>query len=140
MIFFIFWKTIPGLYEKYPGIYKATTAIVTGKLSFNFWFFEVFLGLTVPFILLLNGSTRTPFGVMLAGLLTTIGIFFMRYDMVIAGQIVPMRGISGTGSADLLHYIPSLAEMGIVIGSVSACLLAYIMIEKKFDLSTVGHQ
>jgi Ni/Fe-hydrogenase subunit HybB-like protein len=140
LIFFVIWKIIPGLYEKYPGIYEATMATLTGKLSFNFWFFEAFLGLVVPFIILLNHSTRTPFGVMLAGLFTTIGVFFMRYDMVIAGQIVPMRDSSGGGATGLLHYIPSVAEMGIVIGSVCACLFVYIFIEKKFDLSPVGHQ
>jgi Ni/Fe-hydrogenase subunit HybB-like protein len=139
LIFFVIWKTIPGLYEKYPGIYEATLATLSGKLSVNFWFFEAFLGLVVPFIVLLNPSTRTPFGVMLAGLLTTIGIFFMRYDMVIAGQIVPMRDSSGTGRIGLLHYIPSVAEMGIVIGSVCACLLVYILIEKKFNLSSAKH-
>jgi len=139
LIFFVIWKTIPGLYEKYPGIYEATMAALSGRLSVNFWFFEAFLGLVVPFILLLNRSTRTPFGVMLAGLLTTIGVFFMRYDMVIAGQIVPMRDSSGSGPTGLLHYIPSVAEIGIVIGSVCACLFVYILIEKKFNLSSAKH-
>jgi Ni/Fe-hydrogenase subunit HybB-like protein len=140
LIFFVIWKTIPGIYERYPGIYEATIATITGKLSLNFWFFEVFLGLAVPFIILLNRATRTPFGVMLAGLFTTIGLFFMRYDMVVAGQIHPMRNSYGAGSTVLLHYTPSLAEMGIVIGSVSVCLFVYILIEKKFDLSSTGHQ
>jgi Ni/Fe-hydrogenase subunit HybB-like protein len=140
LIFFVVWRTIPGLYAKYPGIYLATMAAITGHLSLNFWFFEALLGLIVPFVLLVNSSTRTPFGVMLAGLLTTIGVFFMRYDMVIAGQIVPMRNSSGENATVLLHYIPSVAEMGIVLGAVCACLFCYILIERNFNLNPGEHQ
>ena len=140
LIFFVVWRTIPGLYAKYPGIYEATMAAITGHLSVNFWFFEALLGLVVPFVLLVNRSTRTPFGVMLAGLLTTIGIFFMRYDMVVAGQIVPMRNSSGGDATVLLHYIPSVAEMGIVLGAICACLFCYILIERNFNLNPGEHQ
>ena len=138
LIFFVVWRTIPGLYAKYPGIYEATMAAITGNLSVNFWFFEVLLDLVLPFVLLVNHSTRTPFGVMLAGLLTTIGVFFMRYDMVIAGQIVPMRKISGENGTTLLHYTPSIAEMGIVLGAFCACLFCYILIERKINLNPGG--
>ena len=113
-------------------------AAITGNLSVNFWFFEVLLDLVLPFVLLVNHSTRTPFGVMLAGLLTTIGVFFMRYDMVIAGQIVPMRKISGENGTTLLHYTPSIAEMGIVLGAFCACLFCYILIERKINLNPGG--
>jgi molybdopterin-containing oxidoreductase family membrane subunit len=140
LIFFVVWRTIPGLYAKHTGIYEATTATVSGNLSTNFWFFKVLIGLAIPFFLLVNRSTRTPFGVMSAGLLTTVGIFFMRYDMVIAGQIVPMRPLHQNAATDILHYIPSAAEMGIVIGSVCACLFFYVLIERRFDLNPIEHK
>jgi Ni/Fe-hydrogenase subunit HybB-like protein len=60
--------------------------------------------------------------------------------MVVAGQIVPMRISDGGGATGLLHYVPSVAEMGIVIGSVSFCLFVYILIEKNFDLSPIGRK
>jgi molybdopterin-containing oxidoreductase family membrane subunit len=136
LIFFVIWKIIPGLYGKPPGKYEATMAILTGPLAFNFWFFEVLIGLAIPFVILLNPKTRTAFGVMIAGLLSTTGIFFMRYDLVIAGQMVPMREDLREGAAKLLHYFPSAAEMTIVFGSLCLCLLLYIVAEHRLNL---GH-
>jgi molybdopterin-containing oxidoreductase family membrane subunit len=135
LIFFVIWKILPGLYGRPPGKYEATMAMLNGTFAVNFWVFEVLIGMAIPFALLLNPRTRTSFGVMLAGLLSTLGIFFMRYDLVIAGQIVPMRPSFAEGAESLLHYTPSLAEMAIVIGALCACLLLYILAEMKFNLS-----
>ncbi len=135
LIFFVIWKVIPGLYGKPPGKYEATMAVLTGPLSLNFWLFEVLIGLTIPFLLLLNKKTRTPFGVMIAGLLSTIGIFFMRYDLVIAGQMVPMRIDEGESAIKLLTYFPSIAEIAIVIGAMCLCLLMYVIAERNLDMN-----
>lgn len=134
LIFFVIWKIIPGLYGRPPGKYEATMALLTGPLAVNFWFFEVLIGLAIPFIILLNRKTRTTFGVMMAGLLSTIGIFFMRYDLVIAGQLVPMRADESENAANLLHYVPSTAEITIVIGALCLCILLYVLGERMFDL------
>jgi len=135
LVFFVVWKIIPGLYGTPPGKYEATMAVLNGPLAFNFWFFEVLLGLAIPVLLLLNRKTRTPGGVMAAGLSATIGIFFMRYDLVIAGQLVSMR----EGTADLVNgllgYTPSMTEVAIVIGAISACLLIYTLAEKMLPLA-----
>ncbi|ALC15386.1 Ni/Fe-hydrogenase 2 integral membrane subunit HybB [Desulfuromonas soudanensis] len=139
LIFFVIWKIIPGLYGQPPGKYEATMATLTGPLAFNFWFFEVLIGLLIPVTILLNRATRTPFGVMVAGLLSTVGIFFMRYDLVIAGQLVPMReGVDGLVNG-LLTYTPSITELGIVIGAMAFCLLLYSIAEKFLSLGEQKH-
>ncbi|RME33194.1 MAG: polysulfide reductase [Deltaproteobacteria bacterium] len=135
LVFFVIWKIIPGLYGTPPGKYEATMALINGPLSFNFWFFEVLLGLAIPVLLLLNRKTRTPRGVMAAGLSATIGIFFMRYDLVIAGQLVTMREGTANLVNGLLSYSPSLTEVAIVIGAISACLLLYTLAEKMLPLA-----
>ena len=134
LIFFVIWKIIPGLYGKPPGKFEATMAVLTGPLALNFWLFEVLIGLAIPFAILLNPKTRTTFGVMMAGLLSTIGIFFMRYDLVIAGQLVPMRTNNGENASTLLHYVPSLAEITIVVGAICLCVLLYVIAERKLNL------
>ncbi|MDX9708025.1 MAG: NrfD/PsrC family molybdoenzyme membrane anchor subunit [Trichloromonas sp.] len=100
LLFFVIWKIIPGLYGQPPEKYETTMAWITGPLAFNFWFFELGLGILIPLIIVANRRTRTVFGVMIAGLLSTIGIFFMRYDLVIAGQMVSMRpeAVEGGGT------------------------------------------
>lgn len=134
LIFFVIWKVLPGLYGKPPGKYEATMAVITGPLSMNFWLFEVVVGMIIPFIILLNRKSRTPFGVMLAGLLSTFGIFFMRYDLVVAGQLVPMRIDAGENAAVLLQYVPAPAEIAIVAGAMCLCLLLYILAERTLNL------
>ncbi len=139
LMFFIIWKIIPGVYGQPPEKYEATMALVSGPLAFNFWFFEVLVGMVIPFLLLVNRRTLTPFGVTVAGLLCTAGIFFMRYDLVIAGQIVPMRESAGEGPVRLLQYFPSLAEMAIVAAAVAFCLFLYTLAEKFLPMEG-GHR
>lgn len=139
LVFFVIWKIIPGLYGHPPEKYEATMAVLTGPLAFNFWFFEVLLGLTVPALLLLNKRTRTPGGVMAAGLSATIGIFFMRYDLVIAGQLVSMREGTADLSNGLLSYSPSMTEISIVVGAISTCLLLYTLAERLLPLAPDKH-
>lgn len=139
LMFFIVWKLIPGLYGKPPEKYEATMALLTGPLAFNFWFFEVLIGMLIPFLILINRRTLTPLGVTVAGLLCTVGIFFMRYDLVIAGQIVPMREGAAEGPAHLLQYFPSFAEMAIVAGAIAFCLFLYTLAEKFLPMEG-GHR
>jgi Ni/Fe-hydrogenase subunit HybB-like protein len=139
LIFFIIWKIIPGLYGRPPEKYEATMAVLTGPMAFNFWFFEVLIGMIAPVLILLNKRCVTPFGVMVAGALCTVGIFFMRYDLVVAGQIVPMReGTDGIING-LVSYTPSWAEYGIVLGALATCMFLYTLAEKIFDLEMKEH-
>ena len=139
LLFFVIWKIIPGLYGHPPDKFEATMAMITGPLAFNFWFFEVLIGMLIPIVLLLNKKTRTPGGVMAAGLFATCGIFFMRYDLVIAGQLVSMR----QGTADLvnglLQYTPSITELAIVAGAICGCLMMYTLAEKYLPLDSEEH-
>lgn len=139
LIFFTTWKFITGIYGQPPEKYETTMALLTGPLAVNFWFFEVLLGMLIPFVILINKRTRTVFGVAMAGLSTLIGIFFMRYDLIIAGQLMPMREDLGEAGHGLLHYVPSLTEMSIVVGALCLCLLLYSLAEKIFDLEG-GHR
>ena len=138
-MFFIVWKLIPGLYGQPPEKYEATMALIAGPLAFNFWFFEVLIGMLIPFLLLINRRTLTPFGVTMAGLFCTVGIFFMRYDLIIAGQIVPMRESASEGPFRLLQYFPSLAEMAIVAAAIAFCLFLYTLAEKFLPMEG-GHR
>jgi molybdopterin-containing oxidoreductase family membrane subunit len=120
LFFFVVWKIIPGLYGQPPGKFEATMAIISGPFAFNFWFFEVLLGLVIPLCILFPKRTRTPYGVMMAGLSSTIGIFFMRYDLVIGGQLVSMREGTANLIGGLLQYYPSASEIAITIGAIGA--------------------
>ena len=139
LVFFVVWKIIPGIYGHPPGKYEATMAIINGPFAFNFWFFEVLMGLVIPLCILFPKTTRTPTGVMFAGLSSTIGIFFMRYDLVIVGQLVSMREETANLVNGLLQYTPSITEIAITVGAICTCLFLYTLAERLLPLDPEEH-
>lgn len=139
LIFSVFWNVIVGLYGKQPGHYEPVLALVSGPLSVNFWLGEVIVGLVVPLVLLLR-KNRTPFTTMLASLMALIGMFVMRYDMTIAGQVYPMRqGAKGLTNG-IFSYTPSISEVLIVVGCIAFSALVYTLVEKFMSLDLESEQ
>lgn len=64
--------------------------LLFGKFSLLFVVVENLLGKVVPFILLVVPRFRTLTTVIVASILVVIGIFFMRYVVVAAGEFVPL--------------------------------------------------
>jgi formate-dependent nitrite reductase membrane component NrfD len=64
--------------------------ILFGKFSFLFLLVENFLGKIVPLFLLLIPRFRTLTTVIIASILVIIGIFFMRYVVVLGGEFIPL--------------------------------------------------
>lgn len=139
LIFSVFWNIIVGLYGKQPGHYEPVMALLTGKLSVNFWIGEIIIGLVVPLVLLMRHN-RTPFSTMMASLMALIGMFFMRYDMTIAGQLYPLRLQNRPLPEGLFSYTPSTTEVLIVIGCLAFSAFAYTLVEKLFKLDVNGKE
>ena len=68
----------------------AAHLIIFGKFSFLFIVVENFLGKIVPLLLLLVPKFRTLATVILASVLVIIGIFVMRYVVVLGGEFIPL--------------------------------------------------
>ena len=68
----------------------AAHLILFGKFSFLFLFVENFLGKIVPLFLILIPRFRTLTTVIIASILVIIGIFFMRYVVVLGGEFIPL--------------------------------------------------
>lgn len=140
LAFFELSKILVGVYGQYPGKYEATKVLLTGPLAFNFWMFEIIIGITVPIVLVMMTKGKSLLMNMLAGVSAVVGMFFMRYDMVIAGQLKPMRYDSEVvGASGLLSYAPTMTEVGIVLGGIGLCLLMYIAANMVFNLDADEH-
>ncbi len=133
MLFFEIWKTISGLSGHIPMEYNAVAALVSGPLSFNFWFFEIFIGYFLPFVLLFATKFASPKVIFAASIFIVIGIFFNKYDIVISGQIVPVLSVY-YHHVSYIKYFPSLSELSIFIGSLGIMSLIYFLGEKLFYL------
>lgn len=120
VLIFTIVQVITGLWTNNPDV----ASVMWYKLGTP-WFHVMFwLGLVVPFVMLLNPGIRVQPGMQsLAALLVIIGLFIGRMEFVVGGQQVPV--FKGTWYPDLLTYTPSLTEWGVVILAAGIGLLIY---------------
>jgi molybdopterin-containing oxidoreductase family membrane subunit len=133
IVFFTSWKMITGITGNPPGKYEAIMSLVNGPYALNFWGGEVLLGMVIPFVVIMLVRGRNMHALFFASLAGMVGIFFMRYDLVIVGQLIPhYHGMGLVDYAEFLSYSPSLHENLVVIGGIAFCLMLFLMGEKLF--------
>ena len=133
------WKFIADLYGGHGGEAVIASARLTGPLFFSFWFFEVFLGIVVPLALLLGPRRERPGTIAVAALLPMIAAFVMRYNFVVAGQMLSLKPVVGHlgeiirygppfkgNPAGFLSYTPSIVEALIVAGALAAAIVIFV--------------
>jgi Ni/Fe-hydrogenase subunit HybB-like protein len=136
ILFFTFWKFVAG-YAADEGEQAALNALVSGPYAFNFWALEIGCGMIIPLILFIVSKGRNLGLIATASGLMLFGIFFMRYDLVVVGQIVPVFFDLGvTDYPGLLNYMPSVHEILIVLGSIALVVFTFLIGERIFD----GHK
>jgi len=132
LMFFVTWKIITG-FAGGEGKVLAIREWLFGRYAINFWFFEVFLGLVAPFFLLLVSRFRNLNQMFVASLLAFIGIFFMRVDLVVIGQIIShFFEYKVTDFPVILTYKPTLHEIMLIIGACAFCVFSFLIGEKVF--------
>lgn len=133
IMFFTSWKMISGIAGHPPGKYEAIQALLSGPYAAPFWIGEVMLGLVIPFVIILAVRARNMGALFIAALSGVIGIFFMRYDLVIVGMLVPhFHEMSIVGQPHLYKYVPSLHEIMITLGGFGLCALLFLTGERVF--------
>ena len=136
IMFFTAWKIITGFVAA-PGKVEAIKAMLSGPYSFNFWVFEVSLGMVIPFILLIWSKGKNINMMFTASSLMIIGIFIMRYDLVVVGQIVPSYHELGVNEyPSILTYRPSFYEIMVVLGGMGIVAVSFLIGERVFK----GHK
>ena len=133
IMFFTTWKMISGFAGHPPGKYEAIMSLLNGPFSKNFWYGEVALGMVIPFLIILAVRARNLTAMAFGSMLSIIGIFVMRYDLVIVGQIIP--GFHEMGLVDLPHilpYAPTLHEWMVTLSGFTFCGVLFMMGERMF--------
>lgn len=138
-MFFTIWKVLTGLYGHVPGKYEAIMAIMNGPLAIRFWVFEILIGMVIPFVLLLSPGGFQPKRVFYAGSMTILGIFFMRLDLVAAGQVVPVQQVKGMLVETYRSTGVTWSEWAIILGAIGGTILLYLIGEKMFNLNMGEH-
>lgn len=143
MIFLYFWKIMSSLYTEPQGSYEAVMAMLAGPLALNFWIGEVLLAVIIPLLIIVTNS-KNPAMLKFAGISFMIGLFFTRYDFIVAGQMPVMReALPGSGvianAAGLATYSPSIVEWMVFALGWGVFLTLYFAAEKFLDLNTTDH-
>lgn len=140
MAFLYLWKILSSIYTQPGDAYMSVMALIKGPLSKNFWFGEIILAVVLPLLIIVVTKAKNTKALGIAGIIFMIGLFFTRYNFVVAGQLPPMRkGLEGSGVetvGGLLHYSPSATEWMIFILGWGLFLLLYFAAEKFLDLET----
>jgi molybdopterin-containing oxidoreductase family membrane subunit len=133
VMFFTAWKILTTAAGG-PSKVEALSALISGPYSFNFWVFEIAGGMVLPFVLFFLSKGKNLRYMFVASAIMIFCIFFMRLDLVIVGQIVPLYMDLGVQEFAELHtYTPSLHEILVVLGGFGFCGAAFLLSEKIFD-------
>ena len=71
---------------------------------------------------------------MIASIMALVGLFFMRYDFVVAGQIYPIFN-----NKPVPPVFPSLMEIFVIAGIFGGLLLSYTLAVKFLPLKEGHH-
>lgn len=125
------WRFI-SLYTGGPesGI-VATNNLLYGPLSTNFWLFETAIGMVIPMVILVFTQMKSVPAMAAASLMVLVGGFFQRYDLVVAGQQVPVF-YGWDNLPSYLGYVPSAGELMVVLGGIGLTLTGFLVGERFF--------
>lgn len=133
IMFFTIWKVLAAITGSPPGKMEAMQLLLSGSYSLNFWAGEVACGLVLPFLIIIFMRGKSINALFLASTLAMVGIFIMRYDLVIVGQLIPhFHGMGLIGYPDHFTYSPSLHENLVVMGGLAFCGFMFLLGEKIF--------
>jgi molybdopterin-containing oxidoreductase family membrane subunit len=136
ILFFTTWKFIIGFAGGEAKV-MALKALLTGPYAFNFWVLEIAVGMLIPLVLFIKSRGRNLTMMAIASALMVFGIFFMRYDLVVVGQVVPVYAdLEVTQYSGLLSYTPSGHEILVTLGGIGLAGFIFLLGEKIFG----GHK
>ncbi|WP_306547048.1 NrfD/PsrC family molybdoenzyme membrane anchor subunit [Desulfobulbus sp.] len=133
IMFFTTWKFIAGVSGHPPGEYEAFMTLFNGPYAKNFWYGEVALGLAIPFLIILGVRAKNLTAMAIGSGASIVGIFVMRYDLVIVGQIIPgFHEMNIVNLPHILPYTPTLHEWMVTLAGFAFCGLLFMMGERLF--------
>ena len=132
------WRFISFFVGGAEGGRIAAMAMTSGPLSFNFWVFEILIGLAFPLGLLAMTKLKSAPAMALAAFMTLVGQFFSRYDLVVGGQLVPH--FSGWDNLPTyFSYVPSVSEFMVTFGGIGVVGATFLLGERFFGRAFDDH-
>ncbi len=112
-----------------PTKAKSIMLLLNGPFSLPFWLFEFAIGSLLPIIILLYSAYKEKIGGLLtASIMVLVGVFVMRFDFLVVGEVYPMFSPMGQDAVELVpSFFPVLMEILLIAGLFGALFLSYTM-------------
>ena len=107
-------------------------SIFGGRFSVQFWSM-ISVGMIIPCLILAIPFTRTITGIVTASVLVNIGMWVMRYVIVVPTLSAPFLPLAKQSPT----YIPTMVEWSITLGGFAAFGLFYILFSKVFPIISI---
>ncbi|MFW6435849.1 MAG: NrfD/PsrC family molybdoenzyme membrane anchor subunit [Halovenus sp.] len=117
-------KAAYGLTATSNSTALAYEQMLLGSFGPVYWIVGILLGLLVPLGLLAIPATRTADGVFAASVFALLGVFVMRYEFVVGGQVAALVS-DGGNQYPVASYAPSGTELAVVVFAFALCALVY---------------
>ncbi|MEF3169443.1 MAG: polysulfide reductase NrfD [Deltaproteobacteria bacterium] len=125
------WKFISFFTGGTEPALVAVGNLLQGPLAVNFWLIEIGIGLILPLVILIFSRMKSVAAMSAASLMALFGGFFQRYDLVAAGQQVPVF-YGWDNLPSYLGYAPSIGEILLVLGGIGLTLAGFLLGERFF--------
>jgi molybdopterin-containing oxidoreductase family membrane subunit len=112
-----------------PAKAKSILLLLNGPFSQPFWLFEIAIGSVLPIIILLYAASKENIGGLLtASIMVLIGVFVMRFDFLVVGEVYPMFSPMGKDALVLVpSFFPVLMEIFVIAGIFGVLFLSYTL-------------
>ena len=97
--------------------------------SQSFWLFEITIGSVLPIIFLLYSANKKNIsGLLTASIMVLVGVFVMRFDFLVVGEIYPMFSPMGKDALVLVpSFFPVLMEIFVIAGIFGLLFFTYTL-------------
>lgn len=125
------WKFISAFVGGTEEARMAALSLLQGPLATNFWVFETVIGMAFPIAIMALSRMKSVPALSAAALMVLVGAYFQRYDIVVAGQIVPIYN-GWDNLPTYLSYMPSPAEFLVALGGFGIVGAGFLLGERFF--------
>ena len=87
--------------------------------------------MVIPMVILIFTQMKSVAAMSAASLMVLVGGFFQRYDLVVAGQQVPVF-YGWNNLPSYLGYVPSMGEFMVVFGGTGLVFTGFLLGERLF--------
>lgn len=131
-LYFTFAEYLTTYYGNEPDEMRVFWSKFTGKYAVYFWAMVVF-NFVIPFPILAWNRTRTITGTVIASISIMIGMWLERFVIVVPTLANPRLHQYPQGG-----YMPSIVEIGIMVGCFALFALLYVLFSKLFPIVSIS--